>query len=132
MGESREEYKVARRPHCPIALGVAIALAASCADEDLLPRRGAPAVTLPGVPAGAPTSTRVTTQRVSSPNRDQVPLFYRYATRPDDTVESVARQFGLRPESVVGNNESLLAASSLEAGTLLDIPSVDGILPGTC
>lgn len=112
----------------PIALGVAIALAASCANEDLLPASDGTTTTLPGVLTGAPTSALVTSQPVSSPTRGQVPVFYRYEAKSGDTVESVARQFGLRPESVAENNESLLAASSLGAGTLLDIPSVDGIL----
>lgn len=108
-------------------------LVGACADEDL--GTGAPAsapdvagVTLPGVAAGAPTSTRVAVTPSIAPARGILPIFYRVEVREGDTVEVVARRFGLRPEYAIWNNEGALRDGELVEGALIQIPSVDGII----
>lgn len=115
-------------------LGLSIALVAACADEDLARRitSGAAAesteISVPGLAARGPRVVRASPVAGPGRPRDQVPVFYRYEVKEGDTIVSIARMFNLRPESVAWNNEGAPGTGELRRGTLLDIPSVDGIL----
>lgn len=107
---------------------VALAMVA-CADEDASDGFPRPVQHVEWLtPSEAAEVLRV--QASASPFRlpEQVPLFYRYSVREGDTVESIARQFTIRPETVRWNNQAALAGGEPARGMLLDIPSVDGIL----
>lgn len=107
---------------------VALAIV-GCADE-------APPVGVPRpvqyvewlTPSSTPTGLRVQASQTSVRPVEQVPLFFRIEVREGETVESIARRFGLRPESIRWNNEAALVSGEPPRGTLLDIPSVDGVL----
>ena len=59
----------------------------------------------------------------------RAPVFRRYEARAGDTVASVAGELGLRPESVIWNNEGVESPDQeLDAGRELRIPGRDGIL----
>lgn len=110
-----------------------MALAGACADEDL--GTGAPAsapdvagVTLPGVAAGAPATTRVAVASSTQPARAMPPIFYRVEVREGETAGDISERFGIDPEYVVGNNEGALRDGELVEGALIQIPSVDGII----
>lgn len=97
-------------------LGLSIALAAACADEDLAPQRAArppqPARVISGSIAGGLST----------------PPYVRYVVREGDTVESVAREAGFDPRYVLWNNEELIIGGRLLPGTTLHIPFREGIL----
>jgi LysM repeat protein len=97
-------------------------------------------MSLPGVAASAPsavpaitsstvTSSTVVTRAASGQQvRGATPVFYRYEVREGDTVDAIAQRFGIRPETVRWNNEGVLLGPELARGTLLDLPSLDGII----
>ncbi|MSP22927.1 MAG: LysM peptidoglycan-binding domain-containing protein [Dehalococcoidia bacterium] len=105
-------------------------LVAVCADEDLdTTKRGKPpSITVMGVGAGARRTERVTISLGAPTGREQLPVFYRVQVHPGDTVEIVARRFGISPEYVVWNNEGALRNGEPVEGSLLALPSRDGIL----
>ncbi len=55
-------------------------------------------------------------------------MFYRYQVRDGDMVALIARQFGVQSETVLWNNAQAINAGGFAPGTLLEIPSADGIL----
>lgn len=113
-----------------VVLALSCLLLGACADEDLAVGGTSTAVTLPGLAAsgGTGVTVRVTPGDPADRSRERPPLFFRYEVKSGDTVESVARQFGLTPDSVRWNNEGFSRAQPLAPGTLLELPSVDGIL----
>ncbi len=49
-----------------------------------------------------------------------------YTVRSGDTIDKIARRFGLRQDTVISSN-NLSSASSIRPGVVLRIPSLDGI-----
>jgi LysM repeat protein len=119
------------------ALGAGAVL--GCADEDL-DVASAPGMTVTGVGASASKSTvvvagegpSIVVRAAPAPSgagtRAQVPIFYRYEVKEGDTVASLVERFGVGRNSIVWNNEGALRGGDVVPGTLLDIPSADGIL----
>jgi spore germination protein len=55
-------------------------------------------------------------------------VFYRVQVGEGETVDVIARRFGVRRESVIWNNEATVGDGEPLKGSLLAIPSVDGII----
>jgi LysM repeat protein len=103
----------------------------SCTEQDAPPPSASTTTSMPGLPSSAPRETPASTTVRATPStatpRDREPVFYRYEVRDGDTIEGVARQFILAPASVRDNNPQF-TDGPLTAGTLLVLPSRDGIL----
>ena len=62
---------------------------------------------------------------------EQLPLFYRYVVRQNDTVTGIASRFGIDAQYIIWNNIGTLTdADLLTPGQQLQIPSVEGIIHG--
>ena len=63
------------------------------------------------------------------PAGEPPPVLHVYTVRAGDTVQSVADEFGIGAEYVVWNNDDIAYLDdTLEEGTLLRIPGVEGIV----
>ncbi len=111
-----------------VLIGILALAVVACADEDA--SEFAPPVQHVEWLTQSEAAEVLRVQASASPFRlpEQVPLFSRYTAREGDTIESIARQFALRPETVRWNNEAALLDGEVRPGVLLDIPSVDGML----
>lgn len=128
------------------------------------PRLAAAAMSIPGLPASAPTSSvnsigaqpvplTITSPAVNqvavtpspsllaaraaagsgattlSREREQTPIFYRYEVKVGDTLDAIAKQFGVGREYITWNNIEVQGDSDLvKPGQLLQVPSVEGII----
>jgi len=64
---------------------------------------------------------------VPTVDRSETPLVRAYVAAEQDTLDDVAKRFGVRPETIAYDN-GLKSRDELKAGTALRIPNVDGAL----
>ncbi len=60
--------------------------------------------------------------------QEDLPPFFTYEVERGDTLEKIARRFGIAPESIIFNNFAIGDGSLLAPGASLTIPTRDGVV----
>lgn len=80
------------------------------------------------VDEGAVTGDAVLLARLGLPPGSPLPAYFTYPVVRGDTVDNLARRFGLQPESILFNNWEIIDPGDLEPGSTLTVPTRDGVV----
>ena len=82
------------------------------------------------VPVGedAVTGDAVLLARLGLPPGSPMPSYFTYQVVRGDTVDNLARRYGLQPESILFNNWEIIDPDRLDPGSTLSVPTRDGVV----
>jgi murein DD-endopeptidase MepM/ murein hydrolase activator NlpD len=66
---------------------------------------------------------------IAEATQQELPIFFEHEVQAGETVSSIAQDYGISPDHIVWNNIDILDdADALAIGTVLQVPSVEGMI----